>query len=169
MSDETYVASAYSFSIDAADAFATLRLGQRKFRVRVTDFSWAGFTVSVPKKWARKFKAGASGTLSHQGSNHPVLVLETSPSGQGDICVSLTRQDCEPQTRRAGYGPSKSISRSVNQADPVLTVASELCILMLILAMPGWGDSWGTSYYFTDGLNTIGRSFQDMFRSFSGR
>jgi hypothetical protein len=169
MSEETYFATAYSFPIDSANAFATLRLGRRRYRVEVADFSWAGFTVSAPKKWSKRFKSGVSGTLSHQGSVHPISVTEVSISSDNQIRVSLARQDGVPQTRRSAYGPSKSISRSVNQADPVLTVASGLCILLLVLAMPGWGDSWGTSYYFTDGVNTIGQAFYDAYRSVLSR
>jgi hypothetical protein len=166
MSEETHFATAYSFSIDAADAYAVLRVGRTTFRVQVADFSWAGFTVSVPKKWARRFKAGTSGTLSHQGTKHPISILGTTSSADGNVHVSLARRDGNPHPQRTVYGPSKATPRSVNQGDPTLTVASGLCVLLLILAMPGWGDSWGTSYYFTDGLNSIGRTLYQMFRSF---
>jgi hypothetical protein len=169
MSEETHFATAYSFSIDASQACAVLRIGRRTFRVQVADFSWAGFTVSVPKKWARRFKAGSSGTLSHQGTKHPISVLGVAPSADGHVHVSLARQDGNPLPQQTCYGPSKAAPRSVNQGDPVLTVASGLCILLLVLAMPGWGDAWGTSYYFTDGLNSIGRALYQMWRSFGLR
>ncbi len=166
MLKETHFATAYSFSIDAAEAFAVLRVGRRSFRVQVADFSWAGFTVSVPKKWSRCFKAGTPGTLSHQGTKHPISILGTTTSAEGNVHVSLARSDGNPKPQRNSYGSSKATPRNVNQGDPTLTAASGLCILLLILAMPGWGDSWGTSYYFTDGLNSIGRTLYQMFRSF---
>ena len=168
MSEETHFATAYSFSIDAADALAILRVGRRAFRVKVSEFSWAGFTVSAPKKWAKRFQAGTSGTLTHQGSSHPISILGTAMSEEGGVHVSLARQDGNPMPQRTGYSHAKSVSRNVNQGDPVLTVASGLCILLLILAMPGWGDSWGTSYYFTDGLQSIGLAIHQVFRSFRG-
>jgi hypothetical protein len=166
MAEQTHFTTAYSFSIDAADAFAVLRVGRRTFRVQVADLSWAGFTVSVPKKWASRFKAGTSGTLSHQGTKHPISILGSTHFEDGTVHVSLARQDENPRLPRTSYGSAKSGPSNVNQGDPVLTVASGLCILLLILALPGWGDSWGTSYYFTDGLNSIGTSLYQMFRAF---
>ncbi|MCY2973929.1 MAG: hypothetical protein NTW52_04585 [Planctomycetota bacterium] len=169
MSEETHFATAYSFSVDAADAYAVLRVGRTTFRVQLVDFSWAGFTISAPKKWARRFKKGTSGTLSHQGTKHSISILGTAASADGNIHVSLARADGKPQPKRTIYGPSKVRPRGVQQGDAILTAASGLCILLLVLAMPGWGDSWGTSYYFTDGVNSIGRALYQMLRSFGLR
>lgn len=166
MVEQKRFTTAYSFSIDAADASALLRVGRRTFPVQVANFSWAGFTVSAPRKWASRFKAGTSGTLSHQGTKHKISILGPTHFEDGIVHVSLARQDGNPQPHRTSYGSAKSVSRNVNQGDPVLTVALGLCILLLILAMPGWGDSWGTSRYFTDGLNSIGSTLYKMFRDF---
>jgi len=163
MSQESYSASAYSFSIATADALAILRLGRKNFRVQVTDFSWAGFTVSAPRKLARRFKSGCSGKLYHSGADHNISIASTSEAENGDILVSLSRQQENSPQRRSSYGIAKSHSRDVNQSDPLLMVAAGVCLVLLLLATPGWGDEWGTSRYFSDGIQGFGQAIQETF------
>jgi len=169
MSEENHLASAYSFSIASEDAFAVLRLGGKKLKVQVTDFSWAGFTITASTKLGKKFKVGTSGTLNHQGSQHQVIVVRTSRSGSGDLLVSLSRLESRANLRQSSYGTSKSQPRTVTQTDPFFMPAVGVCLILLVLALPGWGDSWGTSHYFSDGLSSVGRTLYQSFYSFRGR
>ncbi len=136
--------------------------------VAVTGQSWLGFTIRVPEKLAKKLSYGKFGRLRYQGDEYKVQydVQEKVSSTEVDVSLLLTDESYSKHRTRKAVGV-KSRSIQVAQKDSVFSAAVLLCFLLILLALPGWGDQWGTSHYFDEGCRTITQGFYQALQSFT--
>lgn len=157
----------FRISLPADVQLGLLQEGWRSYPVAVTGQSWDGFTIRVPESTARRLSNGRHGTLRYQQDVSKVTfsTQENTDTGEVDVTLLLTDESYTKSTRKNG-AVAKSGSIQVNQSDSVLSGAVLLGILLLVLALPGWGDQWGTSDYFEDSFAVISRGIYDAMRMF---
>ena len=161
---------AFCFQTKNEQSQGTLTLGRRKYPVVVSRYSWAGYTIEVTDKLAKLLPHEKVGRLNHQGSTYAIKCASRERLEKNRVQVELERQDDEADRRRfmRRTKSKASATLSLNQRDPVLTLSTIAFIVLMLLIMPGWGDSWGTSRYFTDGIASIVKGIGDAAHSLAG-
>ncbi len=162
---------AYSFDIEPEQAPCRMRIGRKKLLVQVTQYSWSGYTIGVPKSQWRLFALGKRGTLEFQGNTHKVIFLNRVLQDDGSIFVELERMDDVLKSSISGRKKRNVAGASIrlNQGDSVLSIASCFGLVLILLILPGWGEGWGTSSYLTDGIKTFVAGGCDACRCLLGK
>ena len=150
-------AKAYSFELQANQSVGVLRIGWKRFNVSVTQYSWSGYTIVVWPAVARRLTAGRNGILEFQGSSYKVSCSNSQSLEDGTVAVHLELDATEstPVRNSKKKRGAAASSISLNQRDPVLGTASWICLLMLLMILPGWGEGWGTSAYLSEGFRSV--------------
>jgi hypothetical protein len=163
-------AKAYSFGLNADQATGLLRMGWRKFKVSVTQYSWSGYTIVVRPNIGRQLQTGKRATLEYQGSSYQVNCLDSRMLEDGSMEIHLKLDESEAKQSAAPKKKPYIIGTSIrlNQRDPILGIATWICLLMLLMILPGWGERWGTSSYLSDGFRSVFINARDAFRSILG-
>lgn len=161
----------FCFQTPAEQALGLLRIGRRKFHVEVSGYSWAGYTIHVPAKIAKRLRLGLAGKLSHAGSTYEITCSTQERIDDQRVRVELRRELDPEEARRlrkkrsVAYAPA---THSLNQRDPVLSFATWLFLIMILMVMPGWGEAWGTSAYFSEGVRAVFVNVCDACKSLAG-
>ncbi len=157
MNDNLDRAKAYSFDLNANPSTGSLRIGWRKFKAVVTEYSWSGYTIVVTSTIARKLRKGRHGTLEFQGSNYKVSCADSKSldNKSVEVHLQLDASESAPSVPKKKKRCAAATSLNLNQRDPVLGIATWICLLMLLLILPGWGEGWGTSDYLSEGFRSV--------------
>jgi len=164
-------AKAYSFGLNADQSIGFLRVGWRNFKVAVTQYSWSGYTIVVRPTIGRELWTGRLATLEYQGSSYKVSCLDSRSLDDGAVEIHLQLDDSEakrstpPKKKRCATGPSIHL----NQRDPILRIATWVCLLMLLMILPGWGEKWGTSSYLSQSFHSVFVNACDAVQGIFGR
>jgi hypothetical protein len=158
---------AFCFQTPTEQSEGTLTLGRRSFQVVVSQYSWAGYTIEVTDQLAKQLPIGKLGKLSHQGSTYAIKCASRERLTKNRVQVELERQDDEADRRRfmRRTKVQTSPTLSLNPRDPVMTVSTITFIVLMMMISPGWGERWGTSRYFTEGIATVFKGVFDTMRS----
>ena len=162
---------AYSFDMEPEQAPCRMRIGHKKLLVQVTQYSWSGYTIAVPKSQSKLFALGKRGTIEFQGNTHKVSFLNRTLLEDKTVVVELERID---DATKASISARKKrtvagASIRLNQGDSVLSIASCFGLVLILLILPGWGDGWGTSSYISEGIKTVVAGGCDACRSLLGK
>ncbi len=157
----------FCFQTPTEQSQGMLTLGRRNFQVIVCQYSWAGYTIEVTDKLAKRLHLGKIGKLSHQGSTYTIKCASRERLERNRVQVELERQDDEADRRRfmRRTKVNASATLSLNPRDPVLTISTISFIVLMLMISPGWGDSWGTSRYFTNGISSVFKGVFDTMRA----
>ncbi len=135
----------FCFQTPAEQALGLLRIGRRSFSVEVSGYSWAGYTIHVPPKTAQRLRSGTTGRLSHAGSTYEVSCGSQEQLDGKVVQVELLRELDPEEVRRqkrkraAVHAPA---AHTLSQRDPVLSFATWMFLIMLLMILPGWGEVW---------------------------
>jgi hypothetical protein len=147
----------YCYPTQNDQAIGKLRLGWRDYPVLVCGYSWAGYTIEVNNSLARKLSLGREAKLTHQGSTYEVSCLSRVVVRKNLVQIELQREDNHAERNKL-IRRNKTAARatiSLNQRDPVLSFATWVFIIMMLMILPGWGESLGTTQYFTEGFKSV--------------
>jgi len=149
--------NAYSFDLQADQAASCLRIGRKRLKVQVTQFSWSGYTISAPRSAARMLGLGRQGILEFQGDSYRVCCMGRDLQEDGSLSLQLQRIDDATKSSVATRKKRNKAggSHRLSQGDSVLSLASCLGLVLILLILPGWGDGWGTSTYLSEGIKTF--------------
>ena len=162
---------AYSFDLEPEQVPCRMRIGRKKLLVQVTQYSWSGYSIAVPKSQWKLFALGKRGTLEFQGNTHKVRFLNRVLQDDGAVIVELERIDDALKSSISARKKRNVAGAGIrlNQGDSVLSIASCFGLVLILLILPGWGEGWGTSSYLTDGIKSVMMNGCDACRCLLGR
>lgn len=143
--------------IQADHGRATIRVGRRKAYAQVQETSIDGFTVLVSPRDASKLKVGRSWVLEYDGTRVEVHAqwFFNSPDGHVQMGLRRLRDLTRPEPIKisllAQYGGKRCEDPSFSAA----IFGGFVLVLFSIMAMPGLGDSLGTSSRIQDTVQWI--------------
>ncbi|MEM9588754.1 MAG: hypothetical protein AAGA03_15840 [Planctomycetota bacterium] len=140
---------------DRGEAF--LKIGRKQIPATVQETSIDGFTVVVTKKHAAKLRVGDTWVL-----NYDETILEVHPqwffnSPSGDVQMGLRRLKdlTKPKTIGSWWAPSGKTMDTNTAGNSTLLFSGVVLVLFTAMALPGLGDSLGTSNRINDALKSI--------------
>ena len=145
--DDQEERSFFRCPVQAEQSQAVIRVGHRKISATVQETSIDGFTVLVPPKNAPKLKVGRPWVLEYEGARievHPQWFFN-SPDGHVQMGLRRLRDLTPPQPIRKSLLSRYAGKRYDDPSYSAAIFGGFVLLLFSLMAMPGLGDSLGTS------------------------
>ena len=167
-STEQQDSSFFRCPVQSEQSQAVIRVGRRKTYAVVQETSIDGFTVLVPPKESSKLKVGRTWVLDYEGARievHPQWFFN-APDGHVQMGLRRLRDLTPPPPIRtallARYGGKRYEDPSYSAA----AFGGFVLALFSLMALPGLGDSLGTSERIQDTLRWLVDGIDDSISSF---
>ncbi|MCH1494120.1 MAG: hypothetical protein L7U72_02730 [Rubripirellula sp.] len=158
----------YRFPVAASESSGRMIWSRRKATaVIVSEVAINGFSVVVSAEWEDLLTARNLTLLEFQGASFEVIPEQVTHLGDGRLLVRLaTERDVTQPTRiRSSRWLSK---RLLNQFESIMALplfATLLIASLMMLALPGFGESLGTASLFESILDWVQQSFNQFSES----
>lgn len=141
-------ASFYRCPVQAEQSRAVIRVGRRKAIAMVQETSIDGFTVLVAPEYAGVLKVGRSWLLQYQGAKIEVYPqwFFNSPDGRVQMGLRRLRDLTPPEPIRKSLLLRYAGRRYEDPSYSAAVFGGFVLVLFSMMALPGLGDSLGTSY-----------------------
>jgi hypothetical protein len=126
---------------------ALIRIGRRKLPAKLQETSIDGFTVLVSPKYGSRLKVGRPWVLEHLGTRieiHPQWFFN-SPDGHVQMGLRRLRDLTPPAPIRKSLLACYGGRRYEDPSYAAAAFGGFVLFLFLLMALPGLGDSLGTS------------------------
>lgn len=133
--------------VQAENSTAIIRVGRRKARATVQETSIDGFTVLVAPRDASKLKVGRPWLLEHGGARfeiHPQWFFN-APDGHVQMGLRRLRDVTPPEPIRNSLLSRIAGRKYDDPSYSAVAFGGFVLFLFSLLALPGLGDSLGTS------------------------
>lgn len=144
----------------------SLKMGWRRYPVRITQLDSLSFTAQIPPKIAAKFKVSKVGVLRFQDTDWQISIISKWVRQDGLIELELQIvQEFFKQSIDKAPLLAKNRMRNLMFTDPLLPMAIFFSIILTVLVMPGFGGRWGTSSLIVQWTEECFRVVRTLFRS----
>ncbi|MFN9984838.1 MAG: hypothetical protein ACK52S_04735 [Pirellula sp.] len=157
--------SAVRIAVVAGYQCGSLKLGWRKYPVRITQMNSVSFTALIEPKIATKIKVSKVGILRFQDADWRVSVISkwVRQDGSIELELQLIEELFRPRVDKAPL-LSRNRTRNLMLTDPLLPLAIFFAIFVTFLVMPGFGGRWGTSSLIVQWAEDCFRAVRTVFR-----
>jgi len=144
----------------------SLRMGWRRYPVRITQMNSVSFTAQIEPKVAGKFNVSKVGVLRFQDTDWQIAIISKWVRQDGLIELELQIvQEFFKQNIDKAPLLAKNRTRNLMLTDPLLPLAIFFAIFLTFLVMPGFGGRWGTSSLIVQWTEDCFRVVRTLLRS----